>query len=32
MHIMGPGKIEAATPTPGVKPQADGTLIYPAPG
>jgi uncharacterized protein (DUF488 family) len=30
-HIMGPGKIEAATLTPGARPLADGTIVYPAP-
>ncbi len=30
LHIMGPHQIEAATPTPGVTRQPDGTLIYPA--
>ena len=29
-HIMGPGKIEPAKPTPRADPQPDGTLIYPA--
>ncbi|MGH7097101.1 MAG: DUF488 family protein [Stellaceae bacterium] len=28
-HIMGPGKIVAATPTPGAQSQADGTVLYP---
>jgi uncharacterized protein (DUF488 family) len=28
-HIMGPGKIGRATPTPGSRPGPDGTLIYP---
>ncbi len=28
MHIMGPGKIDAATPTPGARPLADGTILY----
>jgi len=28
LHIMGPGKVNAATLTPGVQPQADGTLVY----
>jgi uncharacterized protein (DUF488 family) len=27
-HIMGPGKIEPATLTPGARPQADGTILY----
>lgn len=27
-HIMGPGKVEDATPTPGVEAQPDGTLVY----
>ena len=31
-HIMGPGKIEAATLTPGARPLPDGTITYPAPG
>jgi uncharacterized protein (DUF488 family) len=30
-HIMGPGKIEAATLTPGARPLADGTILYPSP-
>jgi uncharacterized protein (DUF488 family) len=29
-HIMGPGKIERATLTPGAQIAADGTLVYPA--
>jgi uncharacterized protein (DUF488 family) len=29
-HIMGPGKIEAATLTPGAQVLADGNLAYPA--
>ena len=29
MHIMGPGKIVSATPTPGTRPQPDGTMLYP---
>jgi uncharacterized protein (DUF488 family) len=29
-HIMGPGKIELATPTPGARRMADGTLRYAA--
>ncbi len=28
-HIMGPGKIEPATLTPGARPLADGTILYP---
>ena len=28
-HVLGPGKIEAATLTPGAAPQADGTVHYP---
>jgi uncharacterized protein (DUF488 family) len=28
-HIMGPGKIEPATPTRGARPQPDGTILYP---
>jgi uncharacterized protein (DUF488 family) len=31
-HIMGPGKIVPATLTPGARPQADGTVLYPRPG
>lgn len=31
-HIMGPGKIDAATQTPGARPQPDGTVLYPCPG
>jgi uncharacterized protein (DUF488 family) len=27
-HIMGPGKIVPATPTPGAQPLADGTVLY----
>ena len=27
-HIMGPGKIDAATLTPGARPQPDGTVLY----
>jgi uncharacterized protein (DUF488 family) len=27
-HIMGPGKIEPATLTPGARPQPDGTILY----
>lgn len=30
-HIMGPGKIEPATPTPSARQQADGSLRYPVP-
>jgi uncharacterized protein (DUF488 family) len=30
-HIMGPGKIDPATPTPGLRAAAEGTLVYPAP-
>ena len=29
-HIMGEGKIEPATLTPGAEPQPDGTILYPA--
>ncbi len=29
-HILGPGNIVPATPTPGVRVMADGTLQYPA--
>ena len=29
-HIMGPGKIEPATLTPGAQIATDGTLVYPA--
>lgn len=29
-HIMGPGKIEPATLTPGVEPLADGSILYPS--
>jgi uncharacterized protein (DUF488 family) len=29
-HIMGPGKIEPATLTPGARPLPDGTLLYSA--
>jgi len=29
-HIMGAGKIEPATLTPGAEPQADGAILYPA--
>ena len=29
-HIMGPGKIELATMTPGARPLPDGTILYPA--
>jgi uncharacterized protein (DUF488 family) len=28
-HIMGPGKVDRATLTPGAKPLSDGTLAYP---
>jgi uncharacterized protein (DUF488 family) len=28
-HIMGPGKITPATPTPGAQPLADGRVLYP---
>lgn len=28
-HIMGPGKIDPATLTPGTRPLADGSLVYP---
>ena len=31
-HILGPGKIVPATATPGARPQADGTVLYPGPG
>jgi uncharacterized protein (DUF488 family) len=27
-HIMGPGKIEPASLTPGARPQPDGTILY----
>ena len=27
-HIMGPGKIDAATLTPGARPQSDGSVLY----
>jgi uncharacterized protein (DUF488 family) len=30
-HILGPGKIEPATLTPGARPLADGAILYPAP-
>jgi hypothetical protein len=30
-HILGPGKIAPASPTPGVRPGPDGVLTYPAP-
>jgi uncharacterized protein (DUF488 family) len=30
-HIMGPGKTDPATPTPGVERRGDGSLVYPAP-
>jgi uncharacterized protein (DUF488 family) len=29
-HVMGPGKIEPATLTPGAQIMADGSLVYPA--
>ncbi len=29
-HIMGPGKLDPATPTPGVHALPGGTLVYPA--
>jgi uncharacterized protein (DUF488 family) len=29
-HIMGPGKVEPASLTPGAVPQPDGTILYPA--
>jgi uncharacterized protein (DUF488 family) len=29
VHIMGPGKTAAATLTPGARPLADGTILYP---
>ncbi|HEY1260027.1 MAG TPA: DUF488 domain-containing protein [Stellaceae bacterium] len=28
-HIMGPGKIDPATPTPGMRRSSDGRLVYP---
>jgi uncharacterized protein (DUF488 family) len=28
-HIMGPGKVEPAAPTPGVQQLPNGTLVYP---
>ena len=28
MHIMGPGKVDAATLTPNAAPMGDGTLVY----
>jgi uncharacterized protein (DUF488 family) len=28
-HILGPGKIEPASLTPGAEPQPDGTILYP---
>ncbi len=31
-HIMGQGKIELATTTPGARPRPDGTILYPDPG
>jgi uncharacterized protein (DUF488 family) len=30
-HILGPGKIASATPTPGARPGPGGVLTYPAP-
>lgn len=30
IHILGPGKLTAATLTPGARPSADGGLVYPA--
>ena len=30
-HILGAGKIEPATLTPGARPLPDGTILYPAP-
>lgn len=29
-HLMGPGQVEHATPTPGAVKRADGKIIYPA--
>ena len=29
VHIMAPGKVEAASMTPGAEPQADGAVLYP---
>jgi uncharacterized protein (DUF488 family) len=29
-HILGPGKVEPAKPTPGARPGPDGSLVYPA--
>ena len=29
-HIMGPGKVDQATLTPGARPLGDGTIIYPS--
>jgi uncharacterized protein (DUF488 family) len=29
-HILGPGKIDPATRTPGAEPRPDGTILYPA--
>jgi uncharacterized protein (DUF488 family) len=29
-HILGPGKVEPAKPTPGVQSGPDGSLVYPA--
>jgi uncharacterized protein (DUF488 family) len=31
LHILGPDKVEPATPTAEARPQPDGTLIYPGP-
>jgi uncharacterized protein (DUF488 family) len=31
LHILGPDKVELATPTAEARPQPDGTLIYPGP-
>ena len=28
-HIMGLGKVDPATPTPGARPLSDGTILYP---
>jgi hypothetical protein len=30
MHIMGRDKLDHAQPTPGVRVQPNGTLVYPA--
>jgi uncharacterized protein (DUF488 family) len=30
-HILGEGKIEPASLTPGAEPRPDGTIVYPAP-